>query len=213
MATGMKALKSYNLNDDVNFLHYEKNFIFVIRFFVEILLTNNITINIIYFDIKQLDIEIFFSCFRGIRVENQRLFGAICSLHRAIVRSNDINLSEYGISSVQLHALVFIRIKSLHGEQVCQRDIERATGLRPSSVSSMLSNLQRGGFLTRTSPIDDARTKYIALTDKGVELCEKNRELMDKCDERICAALSSEEQHTFISLINKVLAYLGDDGK
>lgn len=61
MATGMKVLKSYNLNDNVNFLHYEKNFIFVIRFFAEILLTNNIIINIIYFDIKQLDIEIFFS--------------------------------------------------------------------------------------------------------------------------------------------------------
>lgn len=139
------------------------------------------------------------------KVENQRIFGLICSLHRALVRNNDINLAEYGVSAVQLHALVFTKIRCSRGERVCQRDIERATGLRPSSVSAMLVNLEKGGFLTRCSSADDARTKYISLTEKGEELCERNRELMDMCDERINSSLTPEELASFRSIILKVL--------
>ncbi len=143
-------------------------------------------------------------------LENLRLFGAICCLHRTLVRSNDINLAEYGISAVQFHTLVFIHFKGANGERVCQRDVERATGLRPSSVSSMLANLEKDGFITRSASADDARTKFIALSARGEELCEKNRELMDKCDGRIRAALTEGEQVALKSLIDKILASVTD---
>ncbi len=135
-----------------------------------------------------------------------RLFGSICSVHRALVRNNDGNLAEYGISAVQLHALVFIRLSELRGISVCQRDVERETGLRPSSVSAMLGNLERADIITRTPSKDDARTKYISLTPLGEELCIKNKELMDRCDEQVCAALTDEEQATLKRLLVKILA-------
>ncbi len=134
-----------------------------------------------------------------------RIFGAICSLHRALVRQNDINLSEYGISAVQFHALIYIHRNSLKGNSVCQRDIERETGLRPSSVSSMLSTLEGAGFISRTPSKDDARIKYIVLTHKGEQLCLKNKVLMDKCDEEINSALTPEELVTLHALISKIL--------
>lgn len=140
----------------------------------------------------------------GVVLENQRLFGAICSLHRTLIRQNDINLSVYGISAVQFHTLIFVHINTMRGCKVCQRDIERETGLRPSSVSSMLSNLERAGLIERASPQDDARTKCITLTAGGIEICKKNKEIMDKCDERIGAALSEEEQLILKKLLVKV---------
>ena len=127
-------------------------------------------------------------------------------MHRALVRNNDGNLAEYGISAVQLHALVFIRLSELRGISVCQRDVERETGLRPSSVSAMLGNLERADIITRTPSKDDARTKYISLTPLGEELCIKNKELMDRCDEQVCAALTDEEQATLKRLLVKILA-------
>ncbi len=138
-------------------------------------------------------------------MEPLRLFGAICSVHRALVRSNDVNLAEYGISSVQLHTLIFIHLKEMRGENVCQRDVERETGLRPSSVSAMIGNLERSDFITRMPAEEDARTKYLALTKLGRELCNKNKQLMDKCDEQIRNALTDEEQRTLKNLLVKVL--------
>lgn len=143
-------------------------------------------------------------------MENQRLFGAIFSVHRALVRKNDLNLAAHGISAVQFHTLVFVHIKSTRGEKVCQRDVERETGLRPSSVSSMLANLERSAFIERVSSADDARTKYITLTPLGLEICKKNKELMDKCDSQVCAALTEEEQVTLKNLLAKVQNSLVD---
>ena len=137
-------------------------------------------------------------------MEHKRLFGAISSVHRALIRQNDFNLAGHGISAVQLHTLVFIHIKSKEGKKVCQRDVERETGLRPSSVSAMLVNLERADFITRASSEDEARTKYLALTDAGIELCKKNKELMDKCDAKVCAALTEEEQETLKNLLQKI---------
>lgn len=134
-------------------------------------------------------------------------------MHRALVRNNDVNLAEHGVSAVQLHTLIFIKIKELHGEKVCQRDVERETGLRPSSVSSMLTNLERAQLITRTPAEDDARTKYLTLLPLGSAMCERNREFMDKCDEQICAALTEDEQRTFKKLLVKVLDSLEDNKK
>lgn len=93
----------------------------------------------------------------------------------------------------------------MRGENVCQRDVERETGLRPSSVSAMIGNLERSDFITRMPAEEDARTKYLALTKLGRELCNKNKQLMDKCDEQIRNALTDEEQRTLKNLLVKVL--------
>lgn len=141
-------------------------------------------------------------------MENKRVFGALCYLHAALVRKNDSVLSEYGLNGMQLHTMVFVHVKTMRGEKVCQRDIERETGLRPSSVSSMLSNLERADFIIRTPAEDDARTKYITLTQKGTELCVMNKELMNKGDEIIQSALSEEEQTQMRALLVKVIEFV-----
>jgi DNA-binding MarR family transcriptional regulator len=143
------------------------------------------------------------------KVENKRLFGMICRLQRVLTRQNDLKLSEYGISGAQLHALIFIKKSECKGKPVCQRDIEREVGLRPSSISSMLANLEKNGFIVRTYNEGDARVKYITLTDKGHELCEMNKQLMDSCDELIQSALTEEEQEQLEYLLRKTIDAIG----
>lgn len=92
----------------------------------------------------------------------------------------------------------------MRGEKVCQRDVERETGLRPSSVSAMIANLEKAGFLSRASSEDDGRTKYLSLLPPGLEICRRNKALMDKCDEQICSALTDEEQVTLKNLLLKI---------
>ncbi len=129
-------------------------------------------------------------------------------LHAFVVRKTDSVLAEYGLNGMQMHTMVFVLVSNLHGKKICQRDIESETGLRPSSVSSMLSNLERSGLIVRTPAEEDARTKYITLTKEGAELCEKNKELMNKGDEIIQAALTEDEQRELKKLLVKMIEFV-----
>lgn len=139
-------------------------------------------------------------------MENKRLFGRICYLQRQMKRDNNYLFAEYGLTSVHMHALTFVHIQTLEGKRVCQKDIEKHVNLRASSVSTLLSNLEKSGFITRTVADGDARTKYVKLTEKGVQVCIKNKQLIDECDGVIQSALTEEEQETFNNLLNKIIA-------
>ena len=138
-------------------------------------------------------------------MENKRLYGLICYLQRQMSRENNNLFADYGITPIQLNSLVFVHMQNKSGKSVCQKDIEKYVNLRPSSMSSLLSTLEKGGFITRTVAEGDARTKYVTLTEKGKSLCIKNKLLMEKCDGLIQSALSEEEQETFKNLLKKII--------
>ncbi len=138
-------------------------------------------------------------------MENKRLFGKIYYVYRQMLRENNKILSEYGVTPVHLRTLVFIHIRNLNGERVCQKDIENHLNLRPSSVSSLISNLENDGFLVRGTDEENARKKYIELTLKGKEVCKEDKQMMDECDGIIQSALSEEEQRQFACLLDKII--------
>lgn len=139
-------------------------------------------------------------------MENKRLYGLLCCLHRQMSRDNHKLFSEYGITPVQMYAMVFIQKATNAGRYVCQKDIEKQVNLRPSATSTMLTNLEKSGFLMRTVAEGDARTKYVTLTEKGKNVCLRDKLLMDKCDAIIQSALTEEEQEIFKNLLLKIMA-------
>lgn len=156
-----------------------------------------------YFDFKLFEVEIFF--IRWI-MENKKLYGLLCCVQRQMRRDNHKLFSEYGISPVQMYAMVFIKCETDEGRSVCQKDVEKHVNLRPSAMSTMLSNLEKKGLITRTVSDGDARTKYVSLTNKGSDLCLKNKLLMEKCDGIVQSALTEEEQELFKNLLLKIMA-------
>ena len=139
-------------------------------------------------------------------MDNKRLYGLLCCLQRQMHRDNHKLFAEYGITHVQMHAMVFIKCETDKGRSVCQKDIEKQVNLRPSAMSTMLSNLEKRGFILRTVSDGDARTKYVSLTEKGKDLCLKDKMLMEKCDKIVQSALTEEEQETFKNLLLKIKA-------
>ncbi|MDE7439937.1 MAG: winged helix DNA-binding protein [Clostridia bacterium] len=139
-------------------------------------------------------------------MENKRLYGLLCCLHRQMSRDNHKLFSEYGITHVQMHAMVFIQRETMEGRRVCQKDIEKQVYLRASAMSTMLTNLEKSGFIVRTVSEGDARTKYVTLTEKGKNVCLKNKLFMEKCDGIVQSALTEEEQETFKNLLLKIMA-------
>lgn len=121
-------------------------------------------------------------------------------------RENGVLFAEYGITPVQMDALVFIKVQNKNGKKVCQKDVEKYLRLRASSVSTLLTALEKKGFLNRTVSDGDARTKYLTLTENGVLICNKNKILIDKCDGLVQSALNEDEQEIFIAFLNKIMA-------
>ncbi|MDE6867739.1 MAG: MarR family winged helix-turn-helix transcriptional regulator [Clostridia bacterium] len=138
-------------------------------------------------------------------MENKRLYGKMCYLHRQMYRENVQMFAEHGVSPVQMHAMVFIRKRLMQGEKVMQKDIEKFINLRASSVSTLISNLESKGFITRSVSDGDGRAKYIELTEKGNNICMKDRQLMEKCDSAIQSALGKDEQEEFERLLTKII--------
>lgn len=138
-------------------------------------------------------------------MEDKKIFELICYLHRQMSRENNILFSEYKLSHVQLHVLFYVDKCVKTGENVCQRDIEKQLNLRPSSVSTLLSNLEKEGFIVRTVSDGDARTKYIRLTESGLNICDKNKLLIDDYDKAIRSSLNDEEQKALRNLLTKII--------
>lgn len=135
-------------------------------------------------------------------MENKRLYGKINFIGKQLARAH---CQIEGITPMRMHTLVYILKCSEKGKKVCQKDVEREVNLRASSVSSLLQGLESEGYITRTVSIGDARAKYIELTEKGVDVCENGKRMMDECDELVARALTDSEQEQLAVILDKIV--------
>ncbi|MBS5450513.1 MAG: MarR family transcriptional regulator [Coriobacteriia bacterium] len=82
---------------------------------------------------------------------------------------------------------VLLLLKSV--EKISQSELARIIGIRPQSLSGMLSKLEEGGYVTRTPNPDDHRAMDVAITDKGRAAQQQPRnsqmlEVLDDADRR-----------------------------
>ena len=146
-------------------------------------------------------------------MDNKRLFGKMCFLHRQMYRENASHFHDYGITPTQMRTLVFVHMSTRRGGGVCQKDVEREVNLRPSSVSTLLANLERDGFIKRTISDGDARTKFIQLTEKGENLCLESKRINDECDAAIQSVLNDSELEQLDNLLTKIIQNISEQKK
>lgn len=78
-------------------------------------------------------------------------------------------------------------------------------GIRQSSISEMISNLDNDGMIEKTKHENDRRVTLIAITPKGEEKLKDFQEHRDQTFEGI---LTEEEEVEFIRLSKKMIASL-----
>jgi len=115
----------------------------------------------------------------------------------------DENLAKHGITFSQLRILAFVSRNGLRGE-VFQKDLEEAFGIRRSSVTEILQNMEKSGILIRTASREDARVKKLCLTEKGKALDESLRSYIHTLEEELVSGFSSEEKDAFQKTLEKV---------
>ena len=74
-------------------------------------------------------------------------------------------LEEHGITQKQSRTLIFLYHNS--DKVINQKFLEENFRLSRSTITSMMNNLEKMGFIERTSDGTDARSKIVTLTQKG----------------------------------------------
>lgn len=120
---------------------------------------------------------------------------------------NNRQLAPFGVTHSQ--AKLLVRISHSQGGKIAQSEL-KAFGRQGSTITSLLANLEKNGFIYRESSETDARAKYVCLTESGMQVADVANENIIKLDELIDSSLSKKEADTLHSLLAKVCDTLHD---
>ena len=139
----------------------------------------------------------------------------IRGLSKLIKRRIDSQAAKLGIedmTGVQGWLLHYLD-KRMQGGQVFQRDIEEDFGIRRSTATVMLQQLERKGLVERLPVAGDARLKSIILTEKASEFCRVLHQDRDKMEAVMRKDITSEELTIFFAVADKIRGNLENDEK
>lgn len=120
--------------------------------------------------------------------------------------------SDYDVTYPQSRVLTRL-FGQLGKRDVNQRDLEYALGIKASSVSSLVRNLEQKGFITCERLPQDTRNKRIILTEKGLELRHMLDSARDQAEDTLTRGLSQEQVEVFQVCLRQVMDNLGIEAK
>ncbi|APX71484.1 MarR family transcriptional regulator [Companilactobacillus allii] len=85
-----------------------------------------------------------------------------------------------------------------------QRQIAESLSIRDASVSSMLKNLERDGYVIRRRDRHSDRNKRIFLTDRGTSVIKELGHMFAEVENQVVESLSSTETQGLLTLLHKM---------
>ena len=137
-------------------------------------------------------------------METKRVGPEIRRLNNLIKREAEKSAARAQLDSLTgLHGWVIGFIARQDGP-VFQRDLEERFSVRRSTMSNILSLMEKNGLITRTQSNKDGRAKQITLTPRAVALDRFVRQDIDRLDAAITKGISAEELSAFFTTIEKI---------
>ena len=127
------------------------------------------------------------------------------------VRQHFGNLfAEYGVTYPQSRVLTRL-FDQLGKGDVNQRNLEHALGIKASSVSSLVRNLEQKGLIYSERLPQDTRNKRILLTEKGMQLRDMLDNTRNKAEEALVAGLTEEQVDSLRACLGQILFNLNEE--
>ena len=126
------------------------------------------------------------------------------------LRRRSVALQEkLGMSGAQGNILNYILVDG-RKRPVYQKDIEKVFGLRPSTATEALKNLEAKGLICRISEKQDGRLKRIELTSKAEEIRHLITSEIAESENLLLKGITEEERRIFIEIGKKMLKNLDE---
>ena len=112
-----------------------------------------------------------------------------------------------GITGARGNILDYILLES-EKHNVYQKDIEKEFGLRLSTATEVLKNLEDEELIVRIPDEEDARFKKIVFTDKAEKIKSILRQEIERTEEVLLRGITPEEKEIFLKITEKMLKNL-----
>ncbi len=116
------------------------------------------------------------------------------------------------LTGEQCRLLGYLCCRADRGENVYQKDIERDFEVKRSSVASILSNMEKGGYIERSIDKNDARIKKVIPTEKGRMVNKDMAEIINGIEAVIAMGMNEEEKQMFLVLIRRAISNVQSSG-
>lgn len=91
---------------------------------------------------------------------------------------------------------------------IFQKDIEEEFGLRPSTATALLKELEQRGLIRKEPVPYDARKKKIVVTEEALQYKDCVLKGLEELNQKLTAGISDEEMQVFFSVTDKMLKNL-----
>lgn len=112
------------------------------------------------------------------------------------------------LTSIQALVLHFIILES-RKRDVFPKDLEEFLEIKPSSVNSLINNLEKNGYLRRESIAGDGRYKKLTLTDRTYAIEDSIVERIDDYMKSMFVGISDADLKVFDSVLVQMTKNIG----
>ncbi len=137
-------------------------------------------------------------------LKKRRNIGAkIHKLSHLMVQLKNRRVEHLGLTQQQANVINYLY--NHPEEDIYQKDIAEHLSLKNSSVTSLIANLEKNGFLSKVPDPTDARHKKIVLTSKA---CKEHLVCLDfvhGIEDNMLLGFSSEELEQFDDLLRRAI--------
>lgn len=95
-------------------------------------------------------------------------------------------------------------------KEIFQRDIEAEFYIARSTVTCLVKQMEKKGYIARVAVERDCRLKRLCLLEKGEEIHERFLQNIDRVEEKIREGVSEEELQTFFKVATQIRDNLED---
>jgi DNA-binding MarR family transcriptional regulator len=123
-------------------------------------------------------------------------------LWRASHTQTAATLQSIGLTPALFAVLNYLRAR----EGAIQQQIGSAMGIDPSTMVSLVDQLERAGLAKRRPQPQDRRAREVLITPKGRRTLKRARELAEEVEDDVLQGLSPAERRQLVTLLRKAFA-------
>ena len=126
----------------------------------------------------------------------------VSKLSNQLRRKLDMLSSRKEFSGSQGRTLHFLLAQT---QDVFQKDIEEEYGIRPSTATELLKQMEKNGLVVREPVAYDNRLKKIVLTDKALIYRQQVVEDLTELEKKLVKDISEADLEIFFQVIEKMM--------
>ncbi len=97
-------------------------------------------------------------------------------------------------------------------KDIFQKDIEKDFHIARSTVTSLVKQMEKEGFIARVSVERDSRLKKLVLLEQGEDRCNLIEGRINSLEESMREGISQKDMNVFFSVVYRMLDNLGCSG-